>query len=569
MQRLPQRPELDELGAPPIRKELLDAVNGLKDNAPGASGISPRVWKIICGDAATLELFDAVVQQFWQCERPPEEWDVGLLRILPKKGDLSRAGNHRGINLLEAAYKVVASILRIRLTQVSENLEHELNEYQYGFRPNRGCPDATFSVKTAMKKRREHGQETWILFLDLVKAFDRVPRAMLWEVLLRYGVPSKLVRLLQCLHSGDSVKFTVGETEFSIPCSIGVKQGDVLGPILFILYIAAVMHTWRESDSRPMCIFRTKMDNVFSGRRHNTRGSDFPFPDSEYADDTAVMFVSRESLETGAPKLISHFEDWGLEVHMGLKRGDEVVIDSKTEVLFVAAPARTYQSPADCDGADLSDIDLGQGKFLPIIESFKYLGTVLARDCTDSLDVDSRISAAGRAFGVLRKCFFSAAGISYKAKKAVYEGLVLSILLYGSESWCLTEKLMRRLRCFHALCMRRICRVSMRHVREHRISNEQLRQRIGLQDIAKYIFRRQLQWAGHVWRMPETRLPQRLVSSWLTSRRPRGCPEFTYARGLKKALRGAHIPWSDWTTIAQDRCLWRDKLRECFQSDAQ
>ena len=117
VQRLPQRPELDELGALRIRKELLDAVNGLKVNAPGAAGISPRVWKTICGDAATLELFHAVVQQFWQCERPPEEWDVGLLRILPKKGDLSRAGNHRGINLLEAAYKVVASILRIRLTQ--------------------------------------------------------------------------------------------------------------------------------------------------------------------------------------------------------------------------------------------------------------------------------------------------------------------------------------------------------------------------------------------------------------------------------------------------------------------
>ena len=98
---------------------------------------------------------------------------------------------------------------------------------------------------------------------------------------------------------------------------------------------------------------------------------------------------------------------------------------------------------------------------------------------------------------------------------------------------------------------------------------QNLKGAIGLQDIAKYIFQRQLQWAGHVWRMPETRLPRRLVSSWLTSRRPRGCPEFTYARGLKKALRGAHIPWSDWMTIAQDRCLWRDKLRECFQSDAQ
>ena len=95
------------------------------------------------------------------------------MKILPKKGDLSLPGNHRGIMLLEAAYKIVTILLLNRLRPIAEKLDHE---QQCGSRPGRGCNDAVFTVKMAMKKRKEHSQETWILFLDLVKAFDRVPR---------------------------------------------------------------------------------------------------------------------------------------------------------------------------------------------------------------------------------------------------------------------------------------------------------------------------------------------------------------------------------------------------------
>ena len=60
-----------------------------------------------------------------------------------------------------------------RLQPIIENLYHES---QCGFRQGRSNSDAVFLIKLAIKKRREHSKETWILFLDLVKAFDRVPR---------------------------------------------------------------------------------------------------------------------------------------------------------------------------------------------------------------------------------------------------------------------------------------------------------------------------------------------------------------------------------------------------------
>ena len=89
----------------------------------------------------------------------------------------------------------------------------------------------------------------------------------------------------------------------------------------------------------------------------------------------------------------------------------------------------------------------------------------------------------------------------FQCKKVVYEGLILSIPLYGSESWCLTERLYNQLRRFHSRCLRSMCRVNMIHTRLYRISTAQLLERIDLLPVDVYITRRQLRWAGHVARM--------------------------------------------------------------------
>ena len=95
-----------------------------------------------------------------------------------------------------------------------------------------------------------------------------------------------------------------------------------------------------------------------------------------------------------------------------------------------------------------------------------------------------------------------------------------------------------------------MCRVNLLHVRRYRISNEDLLDRLGLFSIDSYITKRQLSWAGHVARMGFERLPRKLFSSWVTSKRPRGAPEFTYGRGLKKALNKANIPLHVWHDLA-------------------
>ena len=540
----------------PTDKQIKDAVGKLKKKAPGVSGLCPQLWKSLVEDANTFELLKAVIIDFWENELPPAEWEIGLLKILAKKGDLSNPGNYRGIMLLEAAYKIVAILIHERLQPIAEGLDHEA---QCGFRPGRGCTDAVYTVKLAMKKRREHGQETWILFLDLVKAFDRVPRELLWEILAKFGVPVKLIRLLKSLHKNIDVKFEVNDISHTINCIIGVKQGDILGPVLFTIFIAAVMITWRAAYDRPLCMFRSKEDFVMTGRRHQAKGLEFPVEDSEYADDTAVLFASRQLLEESTPLLLEHFKRFGMEVHVGhIEQPDK---PSKTNILFVAAPASTYKEPATFDNQDFSNVELGAGKYLPIVDKVCYLGTILTRNCTDAADVKSRIESAGKAFGALRKCLFANANVSFAAKNTVYNGLILAILLYGSESWCLTEKLYDQLRVFHARCIRGMCRVNRWHTRKHHISNNELLQRVGLRSMDVYITRKQLGWAGHVVRMKFDRFPRRMLSSWVAAKRPHGAPEFTYGRGLSKCLKKAKISKSDWHLLAQNRNSWRDIIK--------
>jgi len=365
----------------------------------------------------------------------------------------------------------------------------------------------------AIKKRREHGLEIWVLLLDLVKAFDRVSRTLLWAVMRKFGVPGKLVRLLEALHSTVNVGVEVEEVRVVIDSIIGVKQGDLLGPQLFIFHICAIMQARRVDHGREyeQCRFRTRMGGVVCSRDWETgtncsgrgklpvgvveadeqrlqgaseyirarvrrvegkrvaqalqvkvlgaRGGgkkhqradlhydlqhgfvrldgefggglkqghggvmEFRVMDSEYADNTGLVFGDRATAARMAPLVNAHFARWGMEVHEK-KPADTKV---KTLVLFCAAPPSTYQDPATFDGADLGDIKLPSGNVIPVVDRAKYLGSMLSRDGADRVDVEARIAAATRAFGSLSALVFKSASVSPAAKREAYVALVLSI----------------------------------------------------------------------------------------------------------------------------------------------
>ena len=98
--------------------------------------------------------------------------------------------------------------------------------------------------KMALLKRREHRLGSWVLFVDLVKAFDSVDRSLLLAILGKFGVPDHLVCLIGALHTTDvRVKLQVGSVAAFIDSTVGVKQGDNMAPILFLFVIQSAMET--------------------------------------------------------------------------------------------------------------------------------------------------------------------------------------------------------------------------------------------------------------------------------------------------------------------------------------
>ena len=153
LELLQQEPVISGVDHPPTNKEILKSGNSLKNNAPGESELTSQMFKAIVSNNQTLQLLRSITLDFWENELPPDQWEAGLLKIFPKKCDLSQPGNYRGITLLEVAYKIIANIFHSRLVPIAEKLDHKS---QSEFRPGRNFADAVFTVKLPIKKNVEN-----------------------------------------------------------------------------------------------------------------------------------------------------------------------------------------------------------------------------------------------------------------------------------------------------------------------------------------------------------------------------------------------------------------------------
>ena len=125
-----------------------------------------------------------------------------------------------------------------------------LGEEQCGFRSRRGCVDQLFVVKQLYEKFLAKGKDLFWAFMDLEKANNRVDRDALWQMLRLYGVGGKLLKAVQNSYVDSKACLRIGgEVSEWFSVNVGVRQGCVMSPWLFNLYMDGVV---REVQARTL-----------------------------------------------------------------------------------------------------------------------------------------------------------------------------------------------------------------------------------------------------------------------------------------------------------------------------
>jgi hypothetical protein len=123
--------------SPPTLDEVVAAISGLHNTAPGADGINAQLLKL--GAEAVAKELHAIISDVWASGYAPQAWKEALLVALHKKGCRLQPDNYRGITLLEVMGKVYVTVIHNR---IRKHLCNQLLDAQHGFRPGSGTNGA-------------------------------------------------------------------------------------------------------------------------------------------------------------------------------------------------------------------------------------------------------------------------------------------------------------------------------------------------------------------------------------------------------------------------------------------
>ncbi|RZB60259.1 LINE-1 retrotransposable element ORF2 protein [Glycine soja] len=462
------------------KQEVKEALKRMSNGkAVGPDNIPIEVWKTL-GDRG-LEWLTELFNEIMRSKRMPEEWRRStLVPIYKNKGDIQNCANYRGIKLMSHTMKLWERVIERRLrkeTQVTEN--------QFGFMPGRSTMEAIYLLRRVMEQYRMAQQDLHLIFIDLEKAYDRVPREILWKALEKKGVRVAYIRAIQDMYDrvSTSVRTQGGESD-DFPITIGLHQGSTLSPYLFTLILDVL--TEQIQEIAPRCML--------------------------FADDIVLLGESREELN-------ERLETWrrALETHgFRLSR-------SKSEYMECKFNKRRRVSN--------SEVKIGD-HIIPQVTRFKYLGSVIQDDGEIEGDVNHRIQAGWmkwrKASGVLCD-----AKVPIKLKGKFYRTAVRPAILYGTECWAVKSQHENKVGVAEMRMLRWMCGKT----RQDKIRNEAIRERVGVAPIVEKMVENRLRWFGHVERRPIDSVVRRVDQMERRQTiRGRGRPKKTIREVIKKDL---------------------------------
>jgi hypothetical protein len=305
---------------------------------------------------------------------------------LPRKacGDPADPDNYRGITVANVLDKVADAIIARRLQHWAHR-NGLLGREQIGFAADHGAEQHVGTVHEALRWRHAAGLDTYLLFLDLRKAYDRVHHDAMWRVLSHMGAPSGLTDLLRAWAAARVTRVACGgRLSAEYPMQAGVPQGGVTSPILFNLFIESLSHTLRTLPTF-----------------HGVDVAGLLLRHLLYADDVVVLCESPAQAQVVADAVSAWCATWGMDANIG---------GGKTEVMRVAADGRACAddaslppvvwAPVPTDG-----VPAPRAITIPWVDCYRYLG----------FRVMSTISASASAFTAQQRATMTTAHDRYFA----------------------------------------------------------------------------------------------------------------------------------------------------------
>jgi hypothetical protein len=487
------------------KQEVRLAVAKMKCNkAPGPTGVAAELLKGAGEDGIDwlTDICNAIVKE----GQMPNDWNKSyMINVYKGKGDALECGSYRGIKLLEHPMKVFERVMETRLRQVLC-----IDEMQFGFTPGRGTTDAVFILRQLQERYLVKKRDLWMAFVDLEKAFDRVPRDVIWWALRELGVEEHTVSVIQTMYSKASTAVKLGDGESGdFEVKVGVHQGSVLSPLLFIAVLEAI------------------------SRRFDKQGLPFELL---YADDLVIMAETREALIEKIRMWKQGMESMGLRVNMAKTKvlkcraesgscissgkwpcgvckkgvGSNSILCNKctkwihkkcSGVKGKLTPDPEFQCKNCVSGVQNDQrvedrvMDLGEDGSLEMVQQFCYLGDMIGAGGGSEEAVRCRIRCAWAKFNELAP-MLTKRGLSLKMKGDLYVLYVRTVLVHGSETWAMKVGDMQRMIRTERSMIRQMCRVSLKDKRR----SVDLLKLMGIIGVEEIMDSSALRWFGHVER---------------------------------------------------------------------
>ena len=353
MENLSPKPVALSLGDPPVVNETKKALGSLaNDKAMGPNELPAELLiKLGLSDSSheILLAFHDIVVAVWMTGEVPKEWKDGAIKVLHKKKDWTECRNYRGLSLVAHAGKVLLKVVANRLGGFCEEAWIFPEEHCI-FRPQRSATAMMFVVRRLQELGRTSNTYLEICFIDLAKAYDSVDRVLLWEVLARFGVPPRMIKVIRMFHDGVRARVQLDDGDFSAWFNVcqGLRQECVLSPLLFNISFVAVIIVFLQRFVEDLLIVSDlvyldgapKCEDGMPREKEALEMVWRPVWGMLYADDAGVVSTSPRGLTRMVVVIVVVCQEFGLTVS-----------EKKTEVTHLWSHPHTASNALQIEAA--------------------------------------------------------------------------------------------------------------------------------------------------------------------------------------------------------------------------